>query len=254
MQHGLFLPGFEVIPCELKPGQTQLTRQVYSEEARPLSETYLNPDRPWKSVYASDLAGLVKPDDYLEPRRQIKQAEPPLEKGCHRGTSHWRSEYRSAMSRAAVEGARYHRQDGPCYQADNPPSCVSGMGATSSYAQDFGKFGSNPRDRMRPEDDTMPVVTNELTEGTTKGTCHIPGYQGFIPSNTNGEAAARVAKGEQMRSVDKTNIAEVFHLNLIGYSGHVPVGARNSKYCERKPSRLTVTGRDFAPLRISVLA
>lgn len=254
LQHGLYVPGFEVAPPVLKPGQVDLTRQLYADEAKPLSETYLNPDRPQKSVYARDLAGAVQPVHYVEPRRPIKPSEPPLEECCHRGTSHWRSEYRSAMSKAAVQGACYHRQDGPSYQATNPPTCIGGAGMASSYTKDYGTRGSNPRDKMRLEDDQPPVITSELTAGTVKGTFHIPGYQGFIPSNTSCEAAARVAKGETLRSVDKTNLAEGFHANLVGYTGFVPQAARSSMYCQRETSLATVTGRDFIAPRIGALA
>lgn len=252
-QHGLFLPSAEVLPPSLKPGQLQLQRQVYGEEARAHKETYISLGKPQKSVYGRDFSDLLTPEDFTNVTKPIKQLGPD-ESGGQRGASLWRSEYNASINKLALQGACYHRQDGPSYQAANPPTCVSGAGATSSYTQDFGRYGSNPRDRVRPGDTKLPVIKNELTAGTAKGTAHIPGYQGFIPSNTSGEAVARVAQGEQLRSVDKTNIAEVFHTNLVGYAGHVPASARNSSYCERRPTRLTVTGHDFAPPRVSALA
>lgn len=244
LQHGLFLPGYEVAPPALKPGQLQLGRQLYGEEARPLSETYLNLDRPVKSVYARSMAEFVQPDHYTDPVKPIRPSE-PSEEGTYRGTAHWRSEYRSTLNEASVEGARYHRQDGPSYQATNPPTCVGGAGDVSSYTLDYGRYGSNPRDRIGPDDNRLPVSKNALTAGTVKGTDHIPGYQGFMPSCLHNPDVARVAQGSQMRSVDKTRIQDSFHANLLGYSGFEPTSAQNAYATGRQPSNLTVTGRDF---------
>jgi len=68
-----------------------------------------------------------------------------------------------------------------------------------------------------------------LTVGTTKGTAHIPGYQGFLATNTSNVRVAEIAHGGNMRSTDKTNLTHVFHTNTVGYGGHKPSNACNDR-------------------------
>jgi hypothetical protein len=116
----------------------------------------------------------------------------------------------------------------------------------SSYTEDYGKYGSDPSDKIGKFDSKNVVFKSALTHGTTKATNHIPGYQGFLATNTANPRVARVEMGGTMRSVDKTNLTNEFHVNLLGYSGHKPQNPNNDKGGYR-PSALSTMGRDFRP-------
>lgn len=254
-QHGVHLAGFEVLPTTLKTGQFRVERQVYTEEARPLEETFCETDLPKGSNHSRSINTQTKPEDYKY-QKAIKPGEPE-EEGGHRGCSHWQSSTKAAYSAEAVSGAVYHRQHGPSYQALNPPTCVGNGPMTSSYRQDYGLHGSNPRDKMayaslHPQrfEPMMPVFKHALTYGTPKGTCHMPGYQGFLPLNTSNPMVARVEDGALLRSNDKTNLTSEFHTNLITYAGHKPMNANNDKGGVR-PNTISEMGRSFRmPLQL----
>merc|ERR1719198_2134759 len=86
-----------------------------------------------------------------------------------------------------------------------------------------------------------------LTVGTAKGTCHMPGYQGFLPTNTANPRCAAIAHGENTRTTDKTNLTSTFHTNIVGYAGHKPTNAANDRGGVSLTT-LTSKGRDFAPI------
>merc|ERR1711959_779374 len=97
------------------------------------------------------------------------------------------------------------------------------------YSKDFGQYGSDPRARLCKFDTRLPNPKTELTIGTTKGTSHIPGYQGFLPQNTNNPLVAAIESGEKIRTVDKSNLTEIYHLNIPDCAGHVGANAKNDK-------------------------
>jgi len=244
-QHGIYMPGHEVPPTCLKPGQTADIRQLYQEEVKDNEETYLAADIEKGSVYQRQMA-RVRPTDYWYPTKPIKQTQPPEGAG-HHGCAHWKSEYRSNVNDAARFDTILYRQNGPCYQIANPPTCVGAGEVPSQFQADFGKYGSNPRDKLPPKTfDKMPTLKTALTVGTTKGTAHIPGYQGFLATNTVNPKVAAVAHGGNLRSTDKANITQVFHTNCVGYAGHKPENARNDRGGVTQDSRTTI-GRDFPP-------
>jgi len=134
-----------------------------------------------------------------------------------------------------------------------PRSCVSKVPNLSSHTADFGRHGSNPRDKISPWDAKLPVFKSDLTAGSAKGTFHIPGYQGVIPSYPGFSAhQLRVVKGAKARSVDKTNVLQIFHKEIVGYGGHVPE-AVSTDYNGRKPTDLTTFGHDFKPHKTGAL-
>merc|ERR1711977_639719 len=144
----------------------------------------------------------------------------------------------------SVDGAVHHRQYGPPFDSANPPSVVSQPNELSMYQKDFGQYGSDPRAKLSKEDRMLPNPKHELTVGTTKGTSHIPGYQGFLPTNTNNPLVAKIEAGEHIRTVDKTNLTEVYHLNLPGYAGHVGSNAQNDRG-PRQINTFSLTGKEF---------
>jgi hypothetical protein len=243
-QHGVFLPAWEVLPTQLKPGQKSLDRFLYGEEVKPNSETYLAADLPPQSVYGKTMSSLPKLQHYIDTVRPIKPIEPPADSAGYRGCSHWSSTYRTTHTTAALDGAAYHRQHGPSYQASNPPTCVGGAGSISSYKEDFGKYGSDPRSRVDASKDRIPIMKTELTAGSAKGTLHMPGYSGFLPLNTRNPYCARVASGVELRSVDKSNLTSSFHANVLGYTGHVPVDVSND-FGPINPGTRSMMGKSY---------
>lgn len=250
-QHGSYTPGYEVPPTQLKPGQFSLERQLYSEEAKDHEETYMESDLEKGSVYQRSIVSRLVPSDYYYPRKAIRQTEPE-EGGGHHGTAHWKSEYRSNVNDAARFDVVLHRQNGPSYQIANPPTCVGGGEVLGTYSEAFGKHGSNPRDKLKPGETRLPVMKTALTVGTTKGTMHIPGYQGFLATNTANSKVAAIAHGGTMRSTDKSNLTEAFHVNMVGYSGHVPTNACNDRGGVALTT-LTTKGRADATVALSLL-
>jgi hypothetical protein len=243
-QHSVYLPGYEVQLTSLKPGQVSVQRQVYMEEAKPLEEPYAAPDGPKKSTYQDHHSTYTKPHHYMNPTQPIVPSEPPEASLGHQGTGHWRSEYKSVVNDDAVQGSTYHRQTGPSYQAANPPTCVGRPEDSSSYQDDFGKKGTTPWDKVNLSTERLPVFKTALTFGTPKGTGHIPGYQGFLPTNTSNPHVARVEGGSSTRLVDKSNLTEQFHTNLITYAGHKPANASNDRGGVRV-NNMSTMGRSF---------
>jgi len=254
-QHGVFLPGNEAPIAALKPGQEELHRQqFYTTEAKPLQETYLAQDSFKESVYRTSLSKLTLPEDYLEvskPIRPVKASHPP----GYSGTDHWTSEYKHVFAEGTGAKKRTKKQYGAPYQMLDPPGCVSQPMMLSFYQGEFGTYGSNPRHKIGPNDTKLPAKKSELTVGTTKGTLHVPGYQGFLPTNTNNPKVAKIERGDFNRAVDKSNITEIFHLNLPGYLGHIPTNSMNDRGPRQMSSMTTMgkaysesTGHDFKPM------
>lgn len=246
-QHGLYVSGEETAPPALKPGQHELMRHgLYATvcgAAGDRGDSFLTLDRFSESEYAKSQGRNTRPEHYLEYKKADNRwAARTLHDGPE-GTAHWRSEYNSTLNGSVVERANDDRAWGsprsPYGQSQSPNSTGRAEDLTSYHA-DFGRYGSNPRDRIPPGATKLPIFKTVLNAGTTKVTDHVPGYQGHIPMGS--------ARGERCveRSVDKTNVVEIFHTNLVGYAGHVPMSARNDRG-GRQLTTETVSGRDFVP-------
>jgi len=222
------MPSFEVPPTQLKPGQISLERQLYMEEVKEHQQTYMEADLAEQSVYKRTISSTLRPKDYYYPRKPIRQSEPP-EGGGHHKAAHWKSTYCSDVNDAARFDTVLCRQNGPSYQIANPPTCVSGGECTSTYGEGFGKRGSDPREKFGPGLDKNQPITGPLTVGTTKGTNHMPGYQGFLATNTANPKIAAIVQGGTLRSTDKSNLTHVFHTNMVNYAGHKPKNACNDR-------------------------
>lgn len=242
-QHGIFMSGNEVSPPALKPGQNELHRQdLYSAEAKPVKEPYLFQDQFNDSHYVTSTGRATLPEDYEDPAKSYK----PPEVTCAAvagGTQHWKSEYRAALTEGKSEETEFGRPWFPSDKYGEPESVLTRGEVKSTYHEEFGKHGSDPRDKIL-DNQARHTVKKPMDAGTTKGTNHIPGYQGFVPSNCFNAEVARVEKGDFNRSVDKTNIDEIFHTNLVGYTGHAPASALNDRG-GRQPTGRTTGGHDF---------
>jgi hypothetical protein len=244
-QHSVYTPGFEVAPPCLKPGQDQLCRQnYYTTEAKDIEQTYIAQDQFKQSEYYKNIASRTLPVDYEDPQKPTRPPIVPNTAG-HLGTGHWKSEYGATFSPDSIIGAVPHRQVGPPFESVNPPSVVSAPNELSMYSKDFGQYGSDPRARLSASDTKLPNPKTELTVGTTKGTSYIPGYQGFLPTNTNNKLVAAIEAGEHIRGVDKSNLCEIYHLNPPGYAGHVPSNGLNDRG-SRQINTFTVSGKEQA--------
>lgn len=245
-QHGSYVPGWELPPTQLKPGQISLERQLYSEEVKDHEETYMETDLEKGSVYQRSIESLLIPRDFFWPQKPIRQTQPEGG-GGHHGCAHWKSTYRSDVNDAARFDAVLRRQNGPSYQIANPPTCVGGGQLLSTHQEAFGLYGSDPRHKLGNEHEATfnPTMKTALTVGTTKGTAHIPGYQGFLATNTANPRVAEIAHGGTMRTTDKSNITETYQTNMVGYLGHKPQNALNDRGAFTVDKRLTTKGRDF---------
>jgi len=251
-QHGLFVSNAETEPTALKPGQFELHRRgLYTLEAKAsLAETaYIDSELPARSEYQA-ASSKVRPGHYTH--REPLARPGPCQQGqgaadlVRSGAAHWQSEYKTA-GREAGEAPHEHRAAARGQIRPWPihPLSVVGCGEDSTaYRDHFGRFGSNPRDRIRMDDTKLPVFKTPLNAGTPRGTAHIPNYQGYIPSKLAGPESERAASGEGVRSIDKTNMVDIFQRNLVGYAGHVPRSFRND-FGGRKQTNLTVHGSDY---------
>lgn len=255
VQSGLYTPGEEILPVPLKPGQKELhSNGLYTAEtsyAKPQEPTLLQ-ERGHESEYTKHLAKTTVPDDYRNPVKPMKKAVLARtgEDSEKTGGSHWVSEYRAKSSEGTFRMQTPRMTAGHILAAragHTPASCMSRAEDCSLYLTDFGKHGSNPRDSISAQDTKLPVFKSGLTAGTPRGTSHIPGYQGFLPSYPGfNEPLLRVAEGEFVRSTDKTNIAQTYHKNIVGYAGHEPTAVVND-FGARKPTTMTIMGHDFQP-------
>eukprot|EP00927_Polykrikos_kofoidii_P040209 TRINITY_DN34412_c0_g1_i1.p1 TRINITY_DN34412_c0_g1~~TRINITY_DN34412_c0_g1_i1.p1 ORF type:complete len:299 (+),score=28.26 TRINITY_DN34412_c0_g1_i1:91-897(+) len=231
-QHGIFVSAAEAPPTILKPGQTDVAGvPIFTEEAKPHRETYLTQDQNRESVYTTALGRQTLPEEYLNPPRRFRPHHISIDQARARastGTRHWESEYKAAAQKGPLEfGSTTPRVErvtlsGVCHAGD-----------TSSYTQEFGKYGSNPLDRLSYGSTKLPVLRHSLNFGTTKGTNHLPGYQGYVPFHAGNAPTARVQDGARTRSTDKTNITQTYHVKLVGYAGHQPENAYNDRYATR---------------------
>merc|ERR1719210_2131064 len=87
------------------------------------------------------------------------------------------------------------------------PGACSGWLGTSTYQDEFGQYGTNPRDKVDPGATSLPVFKTALSRGTTKGTYHVPGYQGFIAANTSNLHVARAELAATPRAYVKEDRA-----------------------------------------------
>lgn len=254
-QHGLFTSGMETAPPTLKPGQDELYRRgMYSFEAKRAFAATTSLALDLKTKSEGTHMHNSTPDDYKNPAKPSRPSDNHVSSGIDyaaKGTTqHWKSVYQAAGEEAtACMEERGVAKGISCKRPDQPPAVVSRNDFSTLQSHHYGKYGSNPRDRIAKDQTRLLVHPNSLNRGTTRGTEHIPGYQGFIAANPSGPHSARASSGRGIRSMDKTNIGDVFHTNLVGYAGHAPKSHSND-FGGRRPTELTTAGRDYAgPLR-----
>jgi hypothetical protein len=246
-QHGVYLPTEEAPLPSLKCGQPVPGRVDFyatAAEARPLRVTYLTDNQTNDSIYKATISKNGIPEDYMDkvaaraPATQTEDPGPDPSKTVCRTTAHWSSEYDATFT---PQNQTYVRKRGPLFQPEAPATCISTPAGVSMNQSDFGLYGSNPRDRL-PHDATQYTdKKTDLTSGTTTGTHHVPGYQGFMPTNTHNPKCEKIEQGREPREKPGmgSNITEIYHENIPGYTGHLPVDSRNDLGPRQIVSRTT---------------
>jgi hypothetical protein len=100
---------------------------------------------------------------------------------------------------------------------------VSRVGQTE-YKFKYGVLGHRPTPHLMDENSVrQPLINDELKQGTTQLTSHIPGYMGFLPSTQLGGKAFEQGKGLATRTTFlKNNLIENYQTKLPGYTGLRP--------------------------------
>jgi hypothetical protein len=203
-------------------------------------------------MYRKTIANVLLPEDFVDPVKPVKPPERTARSTslAGGGTAHWRTEYKACLGESAKisrETGGFHRKMG--FQIVHPPAaCVGRSEDSTSYHDEFGRYGADPLMKIQPGSLKLPIKKTALTAGTTKGSEHIPGYQGYIPAQITSPESARAEQGATTRSVDKTIIVETYHTNLVGYCGHVPASARND-LGGRRNCEMTTMGKDYTTPR-----
>lgn len=246
-QHSVYLASDEAPLPGLKPGQLVPERVDFyttAAESRPLRETYLTANQTNDSVYNvyTSKNGIL--DDYRDkvaakaPATQTNDPGPDPTKKVHRGSDHYTSEYDATFTTPVGE---YKRFRGPMFKPTNPQTCISQPAGESMNRSDYGKYGSKPRDIFPRDAESYPDKKTDLTSGTTTGTHHIPGYQGFLPTNTHNDKCRAIEQGVEPRAKpgQGANMTEIYHQNIPGYTGFHPTDARNDLGPRQITSRTT---------------
>ena len=254
VQHCLYTPLQDVPPPCLKPGQAE---QIAAAEVAAARTEFPMPavaalfeNSQIESEYVRRMCKPRNPEEFKTPRVDKK-----TDKDSHASqisVAHWQSEYAHNSAEGAKRVQRQlTAQEILASRKVQTPRGGKLQNFTCNHVE-YGRDGDNPRDKVTPRDTQMPVFKNELTAGSTRGTIHIPGYQGHIPRYTGfSESHMRAARGTP-RSTDKTNIIHNFHKDIVGYAGHVPEAVCND-FGGRKPTDLTTFGHDFKPHKTGAL-
>ncbi|KAF4756822.1 ATPase, P-type (transporting), HAD super, sub IC [Perkinsus olseni] len=278
VQHSVFLPESERPPPGVKPGQDLktppqdiTTTYTTAASARQPDHTYLRHTTfTDASEYGKCFANVTKMDcvvqrkdlaERYQQRRerkakrsdQLSEGATNFDQKAHELSSahHWTTSYRAGFIEARRDGDWSIAETKPQVRggvtAVVPVRCVTEDTGISSFTERFGEYGSAPRDLIAdPNAAQLPVKITALEDGTTKGKAHVPGYQGFIPSNIRNPSVVSQALGEDTRqTVDKTTMTEIYHQNVPGYGGHLPTESKNDKG-PRQLTTSSIFGSDYA--------
>lgn len=218
--HALHVISSEVRPVDLKPGQHGLyTTGLYTTEAKARGESYLT-DEQFRRGSTDEASRRLLPEDYATPRKPCVPAalrSPRVDEGAN----HWRSEYSVVFSPRDAPSKPLRRAP---FEAVCGQEVVRHPGGTSSYQIEFGMLGGRGGEDRR---DSLDRLRDDLTRGTTKGTGHIAGYQGFLPQCTVDPKVVEHEQGTNTRSIDKSSLMDNFQSRMPGYSGHLPISPQN---------------------------
>jgi hypothetical protein len=115
----------------------------------------------------------------------------------------------------------------PVFKTDKGPQVLGSGALKSTNHTDFGGYGERPDLRAAVDESrhAMSGTTDDLAEGTTKGTRHTAGYMGFTAAYHGDSVAKHQSFGREPRDTfaAKTNLLHTMG-KTVGYTGHVPQG------------------------------
>lgn len=127
----------------------------------------------------------------------------------------------TAQARVSGEKAK------PVFKKDKGPQVLGSGALKSTNHTDFGGRHERPDLRVAVDESrhAMCGTTDDLAEGTTKGTRHTAGYMGFTAAYHGHSAAKTQSFGREPRDTfaAKTNLLQTMG-KTSGYTGHVPQG------------------------------
>ena len=90
---------------------------------------------------------------------------------------------------------------------------------------------------------SLKIENIDFALGTTCGTSHIPGFQGFLPVESRNPRVAHYASGKDIKKKNDAALVQNFHQNMPGYGGFVAKVAIN----DQGPRQITslTTASDF---------
>eukprot|EP00742_Colponemidia_sp_Colp-10_P001406 GILJ01001513.1.p1 GENE.GILJ01001513.1~~GILJ01001513.1.p1 ORF type:complete len:289 (+),score=15.29 GILJ01001513.1:80-868(+) len=249
-----FLPAGERPNPTLKPGQAYNSGTGFYSEAAVIRPSPASPTRAadcMKSTYGQMLEHL-QPAEYGSAPADKARSRDARQKVSgnddERGnlTSHWRST--NHVDYSSQKNFTTTRVTKPAWLSNKPKEAeaVSRGTLKSGYHEEFGAYGSNPRDKLPQVATSYAASTSPLHLGTTKAVARTAGYQGFIPANASAfSVAGRHGRGEEARDMsNRDNITENYHQNIPGYTGHVASSATND-LGPKSPNFNTTMGAAF---------
>lgn len=162
--------------------------------------------------------------------------------------AHWGSVYKNEVLSNTEKGRI--KSNRPLWSLPREAYTSKRGGFETEATSQYGKQGSNPRDKLPASATKMSNTVHENNMGTTKTGAHIPGYNGYIPRSDFNDRANTQAKlqgdsGYACRNtIVKQNIVENYQVKLPGYSGHKPMSTINDRGSCR-PNCLNVNGESF---------
>eukprot|EP01029_Cantina_marsupialis_P028339 TRINITY_DN776023_c0_g1_i1.p1 TRINITY_DN776023_c0_g1~~TRINITY_DN776023_c0_g1_i1.p1 ORF type:complete len:237 (-),score=60.89 TRINITY_DN776023_c0_g1_i1:253-963(-) len=104
-------------------------------------------------------------------------------------------------------------------------SAVTAPRLQSSYETDMGRADEIPASRPTMRGTGMLSTTNDLYQGTSKVSAHLPGYCGFIPQTNVAPITHEAAPRDTFHS--KTLLTTTHNIRMPGYTGFLPKAPSN---------------------------
>lgn len=120
------------------------------------------------------------------------------------GNEHWNSSYQAQSRLDHGDLHRPQAQEGVSARGRRPdwsyhkgPYQVDIDIGTTEYQKKVGTLGQ--LDLQGKENEHRQLLQDDLKDGTTQNTKHIPGYQGYLPHNSSSNAAYQQGLGLETR-------------------------------------------------------
>ncbi len=123
--------------------------------------------------------------------------------------------------------------------------------AQSTYTKFLVRDGVVPQEQeLRPKSILNPAAA-DLSAGTPKGTCQIPGYTGHMPRSVRNPRKLDHSSGDHLHPVvNSLRMTKKGGSNVLGYAGHVPWHADSERERLSGCDPRTSTGAAFGATRL----